>query len=185
MANTTKKVQKVGDRKEPLCIVVEKNGQQIDLSTATATFRIETDDGTAVQAGASVTTQPTFSFTASSSGLAVRNNHGIEEGQQVIVSSAGTLPSGLSASTRYFAVNVTPNAFGLASLPGGISVIAGAGTGTHSFYVVGSIQYAWAAADVLSARNLRGWVLWTDGSSLVQTFPDDGHIPIEIQGVGN
>jgi hypothetical protein len=41
------------------------------------------------------------------------------------------------------------------------------------------------SSDVASARNLRGWVLWTNGSSLVQTFPDDGHIPIEIQAVGN
>jgi hypothetical protein len=184
MGNTTKHVRKLGDTLLPLNVLVELNGQQVDLSAYTVTFRIEEDGGTAIQTGAATTSHPTQTFTAASTGLATCNNHGVEEGQQLIVATSGTLPSGLAASTRYFAVQVNPNTFGLATTPGGTSVIAGAGTGTHTFYVVGSLQYDFAAGDVDAAGIFRAWVILT-ASAETHTFPADGHIPIEIQAVGN
>jgi hypothetical protein len=185
MANTTKHVRKLGDTLLPLNVLVELNGEPVDLSAYTVTFRIEEDGGTAIQTGAATTSHPTQAFTAASTGLATRNNHGLVEGQQVIVAnSGGALPSGLAASTRYFAVQVNPNTFGLATVPQGASVIAGAGTGTHTFYVVGSLQYDFAAGDVDAAGNFRAWVILT-ASAETHTFPADGHIPIEIQAVGN
>lgn len=183
--NTKKHIRKLNNTLLPLNVLVELNGQPVDLSAYTVTFRIEEDGGTVIQAGASVTSQPTQTFTAASTGLATCNGHGVEKGQQVIVAnSGGALPSGLAASTRYFAVNVTPNAFGLATLPDGVSVIAGAGTGTHTFYIVGSLQYDFAAGDVDAEGLFRAWVIFTS-STEAHTFPADGHIPIEIQAVGN
>jgi hypothetical protein len=188
MANTQKHVRKLNDTLLPLNVLVELNGQPVDLSAYTVTFRIEEDGGTVIQAGGSVTSHPTQTFTASgTTTLATCNGHGLslDGGQQVIVAnSGGALPSGLAASTRYWTVNVTPNAFGLATLPGGTSVIAGAGTGTHTFYIVGSLQYDFAAGDVDAAGLFRAWVIFTS-STETHHFPADGHIPIEIQGVGN
>jgi hypothetical protein len=182
---TSKHTRKLGDTLLPLNVIVELNGQQVDLSAYTPTLRIEDESGTVIQASASVTSHPTQAFTASgTTALATRNSHGVKEGQQVIVATDGTLPSGLAASTRYFAVQVNPNTFGLAATPGGISVIAGAGTGSHTFYVVGSLQYDFAAGDVDAAGYFRAWVILT-ASAETHTFPADGHIPIEIQAVGN
>jgi hypothetical protein len=182
---TSKHTRKLGDTLLPLNVIVELNGQQVDLSAYTPTLRIEDESGTVIQASASVTSHPTQAFTASgTTALATRNSHGVKEGQQVIVATDGTLPSGLAASTRYFAVQVNPNTFGLATTPGGVSVIAGAGTGSHTFYVVGSLQYDFAAGDVDAAGYFRAWVILT-ASAETHTFPADGHIPIEIQAVGN
>jgi hypothetical protein len=187
MANTTKHVRKLGDTLLPLNVIVELNGQQVDLSAYTVTLRIEEDGGTAIQTGASVTSHPTQTFTASTStDLLTCNGHGVKEGQQIIVAnSGGALPTGLAASTRYFAVQVNPNTFGLATLPGGPLIdITGAGTGTHTFYIVGSLQYDFAAGDVDAAGLFRAWVIFTS-STETHHFPADGHIPIEIQAVGN
>jgi hypothetical protein len=182
---TNKHIRAVGDTLLPLNVLVCLDSQ-LNLNAYTVTFRIEDDAGTVIQSGASVSAHVTQEFTASATtGLATCNGHGLEEGQQVVVAnSGGALPSGLSANTRYFAVNVTPNMFGLATTPGGISVIAGAGTGTHTFYIVGSFQYTFDAADVDAAGLFRGWAVLTS-NSLTHHLPAGGHIPIEIQAVGN
>ena len=87
-------------------------------------------------------------------------------------SQGGALPSGLAASTRYFAVNVNENTFGLAATPGGASVIAGAGTGTQSYYIVGMVLYDWQTADVSAAAiGNRLYFKVYNGSSETDTYP--------------
>jgi hypothetical protein len=177
----------IGDTLAPLNTVLSTgDGDPYDLASYTVAFKMELESGTSELAETStgVTAHPTQTFTAASTGLATCNGHGVKEGDQIIVATSGTLPSGLAASTRYFAVQVNPNTFGLAATPGGISVIAGAGTGSHTFYVVGSLQYDFAAGDVDAAGYFRAWVILT-ASAETHTFPADGHIPIEIQAVGN
>jgi hypothetical protein len=156
-----------GDTLDPLNAVLRYgNGDPIDLSAFTMKFRMETDAGVEelAETATGVTAHPTQTFTAASAGLATCNSHGVKEGDQIVVATSGTLPSGLAASTRYFAVNVTPNAFGLATVPGGQTVIAGAGTGTHTFYVVGSIQMEFLAAQVDTAGTFRGWFVRESGA---------------------
>jgi hypothetical protein len=98
----------------------------------------------------------------------------VKEGDQVVVSSGTTLPAGLAASTRYFARNVTPNFFQVSLTPNGAIVdITDAGTGTHSFYIVGSIQKEFLAADVDTAGDYYGWFVCTE-SAENDTFPNDG-----------
>jgi hypothetical protein len=187
MANTHKHVRKLNDTLLPLNVLVELNGQPVDLSAYTVTFRIEEDGGTVIQAGGSVTSHPTQTFTAEADDeyLTCRG-HGVKEGQQIVVAnSGGALPTGLAASTPYFATNVTPNKFQLATLPDGAAInITTDGTGTNTFYIVGSLQYDFAAGDVDAAGLFRAWVIFTS-STETHHFPADGHIPIEIQGVGN
>lgn len=159
-------------------------------SGITAKFEMETDAGTSVLAATAtgMTAHPTQTFTASAStDLLTCNGHGVKEGQQVIVATSGTLPTGLTASTRYFAVNVSPNAFALATVPGGVPIdITGAGSGTHTFYVVGSWQYDFSSVAAGTVGQFRGWATAVNGSSEIATFPaDDLGIPIEIVAKGN
>lgn len=182
----TKHVRKLGNILLPLNFMLELNGDPVNLASYTVKMRIEEEGGTAIvnDSATGITAHPTQTFTAASTGLATCNGHGVKDGQQVIVSSAGTLPAGLAAATRYFAVNVTPNAFGLAALPGGASAITGAGSGTHSFYVVGSLQYDLQAGDVDAAGFFNSWVI-IESSAEQHHFPAEGHHKIEIQAVGN
>lgn len=173
----------------PLNAVIKLNGNPVDLSGYTVKFELEEDDGTAVLAATTtgVTAHPTQAFTVDTSADTLKcNGHGVREHDQVIVASTTTLPSGLAASTRYHAVNVTPNSFQVASTPGGAAIdITSSGTGTHTFYVVGSVQYDFAAATVDEAGVFRGWFTIVSGSEQ-HSFPDDEYgIPIEVVARGN
>lgn len=184
----TKHVRKLGNTLLPLNFLLELNGDPVNLASYTVKIRIEEEGGTAIvnDSATGVTAHPTQTFTATSAGLALCNGHGLDPqgGQQVIVSSSGTLPAGLAAATRYFAVNVTPNAFGLAATPDGVSVITGAGSGTHSFYIVGSLQYDFQSGDVDAAGFFNSWVIIESGGEQ-HHFPASGQHKIEIQAVGN
>jgi len=163
-----------------------------DWATAgiTAKFEIETEAGTVVLAATAtgMTAHPTQVFTAAAgTDLLTCNGHGVKEGDQIVVASSVTLPTGLAASTRYFAVNVTPNAFALATVPNSAPIdITGAGSGTHTFYIVGSWQYDFSTVAAGTVGFFRGWASAWDGSSEIATFPADEYgIPIEIVSKGN
>jgi hypothetical protein len=185
--STQKITVKAGALLLPWNIMVELNGNPVNLATYDTTFRLETDDGTVVQASAVTTKHPTQDFT-----LDATNNwiycvtHGFEPGQIWVPSTSGSLSgTGLTASTRYVILEKDVDWFRVSLRTGGAAVtIAAAGTPTHSGYVVGSVQYQPVTADVTTARNLRGWVNIATGANPF-TFPADGHIPIEIQAVGN
>lgn len=118
----------------------------IDLSAFTTKISVEKDDGTAVVTSATtgLTAQPTQTFTAdATTDLLTKNEHGVQHGDQVLFTNAGgALPAGLATVTRYFAINVNPLAFSVATTPNGAAVdITGAGTGTHSFAIIGSGTY--------------------------------------------
>ena len=81
-----------------------------------------------------------FIFTASSSSglLLTHAGHGLLDGNIVQVASAGTLPTGLSASTNYYVVNKTTNNFKLALASSGTPIVwSDAGSGVHT-WVYGS-----------------------------------------------
>ena len=81
-----------------------------------------------------------FVFTASSSSglLLTHTAHGLLDGNIVQVASAGTLPTGLSASTNYYVRDKTTNNFKLATSSGGSAIaFTNAGSGSHT-WVYGS-----------------------------------------------
>jgi hypothetical protein len=166
----------VGDTLEPLKTVLKDGaGNPYNLASYTVRFQMEQEDGTVELAATAtgVTPHPTQTFTVDTSADTVLCvAHGVEEEDQIIVATATTLPGGLAASTRYFAKDVQPNSFKLSSVPGGVAIdITSAGTGAHTFYVVGSVQMDFAAAQVDTAGTFRGW--WTlDSGGELKTVPE-------------
>ncbi len=165
----------VGDRGRPFFAVLQTgDGTPVDLASSTATLTMKNEAGTSEVTAQSCTVHPTQTFTASATtDYCTANDHKVRHGDQLIVSTTTTLPTGLAASTRYHARDVAANTFRLAATAGGEAIdITAAGTGTHSFYIVGSVQYAWAAADVDTAGNYGVFVQETVGG-LVRTYPVD------------
>jgi hypothetical protein len=181
----------LGDTLEPLNTVLRYgNGDPIDLSTATLTFEMELEAGTAelAETATGVTAHPTQTFTAEADDDYITcRNHGVQEGDQIVVAnSGGALPTGLSASTPYFAVNVTPNKFQLATVPQGAAInLTTDGTGTNTFYVVGSAQMDFAATNVDTLGTYRGWFIRTISTEKKHHPEGNWWYEIRVVGVGN
>lgn len=77
-------------------------------------------------------------FTANSgTDVFTATNHGLGNGDVLILKSTGSLPPELTTNTRYYVVNKATNTFQLATTSGGSAInINSAGSGTHSFAVL-------------------------------------------------
>lgn len=76
-------------------------------------------------------------FTAAATDIITANAHGLKNNDAVILTTADTLPAGLSLLTRYYVIGVTTNTFKLSIDRGsGVAVnITDTGTGEHTFTV--------------------------------------------------
>jgi hypothetical protein len=73
-------------------------------------------------------------FTAATTDVISCTAHGLLDGDTIQVSSAGTLPAGLTALTVYYVRDKTTDTFKVALTSGGTAIdITDTGTGTHSF----------------------------------------------------
>ena len=164
---------KVGENGTPVSLIFLDGRDPLDMADFTAKVYGETEARAAwiAEGTTGVTEHPTKTFTASASTDRITcNGHKVEELQQVVLSnSGGALPAGLSASTRYFARNVSLNDFQLSLRPSGALVnITDTGTGTHSFYVVGVVKYDFQSADVDTAGNFALEIRLYDGSNTLK-----------------
>lgn len=85
----------------------------------------------------STSTGASAAFTAATSDLITSVAHGLIAGDRIRVSSAGTLPAGLSAATNYFVIasGLTADAFKVSATSGGSAVdITDTGTGVHTWF---------------------------------------------------
>lgn len=152
---------------------------------------IETDSGTPTLAATSITPHPTQAFTAEADDdYLTCNDHGVKPGDQIVVAnSGGALPAGLSVSMRYWPVNISANRFQLATSPeGGAINLTTDGTGTNTFYVIGSWQATNAQASLsgLTVQTYRAWVAAYNGATLIETAPASVYgFPIEVVAQGN
>lgn len=174
---TTTKVTK-GNTLLPLNTIISIGDDPVDLSAYTVKFRmVEKDDTTSVivnDTETGITVHPTQTFTAAVNDRLTCNGHGVKEGNQIVVSTSGTLPTGLAAATRYFPKEIGANSFKLAETENGEAIdITGAGSGTHSFYIVGSVQRDWQSGDVDEAGEFLAWFKLFTGSEF-QHVPYDG-----------
>jgi len=190
---TEKHRRMIGDTLLPLNRVLRLGPTRdpFDLASYTVKFEIETEDGTSVLAATAtgVTKHPTQTFTLDSTlNWIACNAHGYQVGDVWVPATSGSLSgTGLTAATRYKVVERDIDWFRVSVKSEGPTVtIAGAGTGTHTSYVVGSVQYDFATTPAGTARRMRGWFSVWDGSSEIATWPDDRFgIPIEIEPKGN
>lgn len=167
-----------GDTRKPIAArLVDANGNPEDLASVTVKWKMVNDAGTVIVAATTnnVTKHPTLAFTADASTDRIAAiKHGIRDGWEVVLSSSGTLPAGLADATRYYATQVTPNDLKLSLLPNGTPVnITDAGTGSHTLYVVGHVQYDFQADDVATAGSYWGWFQIVDATE-TDTFPANG-----------
>ena len=166
----------LGDTLEPLkALLVNGNGDPYDLANYTVTVGMEEEGGTEELAFTStgVTKHPTQVFTVDTSLDTLKcNAHGAQNGDQVVLASATTIPGGLAVATRYFVVERDANSFKVASRSGGPAIdITSAGSGEHTFYIVGSVQHDFAAANVDAAKTIRLWFRLDSGSEY-KTLPE-------------
>jgi hypothetical protein len=180
-----------GDTLEPLNAVLRyKNGNPINLAAFTMKARMETDSGTEeiAKTATGVTAHPTQTFTLDSTNNWITcNAHGYEVGDVWIPSTSGSLSgTGLTAAVRYKIIETDVDWFKVSVRNGGAAVtIAGAGTGTHTGYVVGSIQYVFLAANVDTAGTYRFWFARESGSDQWTHPEGDRHIEVRIVEAGN
>lgn len=180
----------LGDTLFPMnTILLDGDGNPIDLSAYTVKFEMEQQDGDAELAATTtgVTAHPTQTFTVDASEDTIKcRGHGVKENDQIIVASTTTLPTGLSASTPYFARDVKPNTFKLSTYPQSNAIdISTTGSGTHTFYVVGSVQMDFASTNVDTAGIYWGWFTLTSGSEVVTKPEGDKHYLVNVVNKGN
>lgn len=165
----------VGDTRKPLGFKLRTPSKRpIDLTSLTPQVFGFKDDGTvwfALDTGR-ITKHPLRTFTAAADDWLTDNDNLLDDGDQIIVSSAGTLPAGLVALTRYFSRDVEPNRCKVSLSPGGQPVdITGAGTGVHSYFIVGSGHVTFTDPDVAAAGTFWLWIRPKDAGNAFETFP--------------
>lgn len=78
-------------------------------------------------------TAATVTITIATPGVVTWTGHGLVNGCQVVLTTSGALPTGLTAGTTYYVVNKTSSTFELAATPGGASInTSGSQSGTHT-----------------------------------------------------
>ena len=85
-------------------------------------------------AGDANTCGNTFTVTIASPAVITKNNHGFVVGDQVIFTTTGALPTGLTKYTRYYVLStgLTTNTFRVSLTNGGLAVnTLGSQSGTH------------------------------------------------------
>lgn len=161
----------VGDTLTALDLVLKNSRGPVDLTGLTAKYLVVTDDAAATsvvsETTTGVTSQPTQDFTASATlDKVLVNGHGLIDGDQIIVSTTGTLPAGLATSTRYFVINADANSFQVSQSARGAPIdITTAGSGTHSLYLLGHVKIVLATAATATAGRYRLWATVYSGSS--------------------
>lgn len=127
----------------------------------------------------------TVTISQASPGVVTWNTHGLPAGTPVVLTTTGTLPTGLSPNTTYYvAASPAPatNTFSLAATPGGAAInTTGAGTGTHTAVTVpvGTVNYF--VALVMSAQKAGGEA--NTIQSLNATLSINSNI-VEVAGLG-
>lgn len=94
---------------------------------------LESNDISTETAAAEPDKTSTVTITIATPGVVTWNAHGLQNGDQVVLTTSGALPTGLTAGTTYYVVNQATNTFQLAATPGGTAInTTGTQSGTHT-----------------------------------------------------
>lgn len=92
-----------------------------------------------------------------SPGVVTWTAHGLSDGDAVVLSTTGTLPTGLTAGTTYYVTGSTTNSFSLAATSGGTAInTTGAGSGIHTATAIAEATTQMFAALVMSVTDQGG-----------------------------
>jgi hypothetical protein len=88
------------------------------------------------------TSKPQAAFTAATTDIITSAAHGLSNGDLLQLTTATTLPAGLSLATNYYVIDAATDTFNLSASPNGPSVnITDTGTGTHTYHLKGRVIY--------------------------------------------
>lgn len=174
----------VGDTRIPIAVVMLRNGKPESMADHTVKFTmLDSDDAVIVaETSTNVSIHPTFTITASAStNRIIKTEHRVENGDRIIfANSGGALPAGLTAANKYYARDCDDDSFRVSDTLNGSPVdITGAGTGTHTAYIVGEVTYSLSSGAVAIAGNYRCWFRAYESTS-PSTVPVGEGIPIII-----
>ena len=92
----------------------------------------------------------TVTITIATPGVVSWAAHTLQDGDQVILTTTGALPSGLTAGTSYYVVNAAPGTFQLSATPGGSAInTTGSQSGVHT---ASSPQYGGSIAEYIKSK---------------------------------
>lgn len=104
----------------------------------------------------------TFTVTIASPGVFTLNSHGFFEGQPVVFTTSGALPTGLTAGTVYFitATSLATNTFTVAASAGGAVInTSGSQSGTHTATTYVQTRGTGAGTEEHDTTTYPGWTV--------------------------
>lgn len=121
----------------------------IELLGASASFNAAHVAKESVDNGSTAT----VTISNASPGVVTHTAHGKSNGQPVMFTTTGALPTGLTAGTWYYVVNSTTNTYQVSATVGGSGInTSSAGSGTHTARYSGSYEVygnGWAPGGIL------------------------------------
>ncbi len=104
----------------------------------------------------------TFTVTIASPGVFTLNSHGFTDGQPVVFTTSGALPTGLTAGTVYFVITagLTTNTFEVSATRGGSAVnTSGSQSGTHTATTYVQSRGTGAGTEEHNTTTYPGWIV--------------------------
>ena len=179
-----------GDEREPFArVLLSASGAAVDLTGLTCKFALDdADDSNIISATSTgVTVQPSKSFTSDTArGVLYCYDHGLQNGDQLkLTNGGGSLPSEYATNTVYYVRRVDAHAFRLVKVGSSSPItVATAGTGTHSFTLLGYINYQWQSGDLSdesqAGADYKAFFKVPDGSGGYDTYPREGWWPVRV-----
>lgn len=173
-------VIKRNDLLPALVMVCRDSIGPVDLSGATAVFRMVSvlNGLVKVNESATVISDPTFTVNATTN-ILNSIGHGLNNGDDVTLKSSGTLPAGLSSQQKYYVINATANTLQLSEVANGSAIdITDTGAGAHTL-LTGKVTYEWLTGDTDTGGTFFGEIQTTVGGKQL-TYPNHRDLLIEV-----
>jgi len=126
---------------------------------------LDSNDTSTETAAAEPDKTSTVTITIASPGVVTWNAHTLQNGNAVVLTTSGALPTGLTAGTTYYVINQATNTFQLAATPGDSAInTTGTQSGTHT---ATSPSYGGSVAEYIKSKDYdRSFVFYHTDATL-------------------
>lgn len=126
---------------------------------------LESNDVSTETAAAVADKTSTVTMTIASPGVVTWTGHTLQNGDEVVFTTTGALPTGLTAGTTYYVINQASNTFQVSATVGGSAInTSGTQSGTHT---ATSPQYGGSIAEYIESKGYdRSFVFYHTDASL-------------------